>query len=376
MNFRYVKMLITKIRSFGGMQFSELHLMHNDAPLQWPINTTITANKPPYASGESVDKLIDGLTSTKYYTSAVPTNDDPIIITIDLGETVSSDYYNKWNWYTANDSANRDPVSFELQISGYGLNYVTVDTVENADITNSRQSLAYTGNITIPLPTYTVIFNSNGGTGIMANQSITIDTPTSLSLNTFTRMHYIFAGWATSQYGEVVYTDGETVTNIAEANETITLYAVWHPAPMSVKIQYNASEKNRMDKDITTKMTLWGTLKSECSIIDPVILIECDLFDIVDCNYITIELFNRSYFINNIRSIQRNLIEISCHVDVISSFKDDIRTNKAILSKSENDWNLYLNDGSLKTYQDAEVITKTFPQGFTSQSFVLAVAGS
>ena len=143
-----------------------------------------------------------------------------------------------------------------------------------------------------------------------------------------------------------------------------------------VMLQKNNSERNRITKDISEILTVSGELKTETSIIDPVIMIECDLSAVVGCNYMSIPTFGRSYFVNNIRSIRYGLVEFSCHVDVLSSFASEIRGNIAIVRKQENNWNLYLNDGSFKVYQNPNVLTKAFPSGFTTQEFVLAVAGS
>lgn len=144
----------------------------------------------------------------------------------------------------------------------------------------------------------------------------------------------------------------------------------------NISLQINKSERERLTKDISDIMVLTGVLKSETSIIDPVIMVECDLTAVVNCNYMTIPAFGRSYFVNNIRSIRNGLVEFSCHVDVLSSFASQIRGNTAIIRKQENDWNLYLNDGSFKVYQNPNVLTRAFPSGFTTQEFVLAVAGS
>lgn len=144
----------------------------------------------------------------------------------------------------------------------------------------------------------------------------------------------------------------------------------------NITLQRNNSERNRVTKDISALLTVSGELKTETSIIDPVIMIECDLSAVTGCNYMTIPTFGRSYFVNNIRSIRKGLVEFSCHVDVLSSFADEIRGNTAIIRKQENKWNLYLNDGSLKVYQNPNVITRAFPSGFSRQEFVLAVAGS
>ena len=143
-----------------------------------------------------------------------------------------------------------------------------------------------------------------------------------------------------------------------------------------IVLQRNNSERNKVTKDVSDLLTVSGKLKTETSIIDPVIMIECDLSAVTGCNYMTIQTFGRSYFVNNIRSIRTGLVEFSCHVDVLSSFSNEIRGNTAIVRKQENKWNLYLNDGSFKIYQNPNVLTKAFPSGFTTQEFVLAIAGS
>lgn len=144
----------------------------------------------------------------------------------------------------------------------------------------------------------------------------------------------------------------------------------------TIDLQISMSDKIEMDKTITTIASLSGTLKDATSIIDPVILVEGDLSQFAQCNYMTIPVFGRSYFVTNIRSIRNDLFEISAHVDVISTWKSEIRGNLAIVKKQQNDWNLYLNDGTFHTYQNPMVLAKEFPSGFNTLEFVLAVAGS
>lgn len=143
-----------------------------------------------------------------------------------------------------------------------------------------------------------------------------------------------------------------------------------------IVLMKNKSEKNAVDKTTEEIMTLTGELRGECSIIDPVFAIECSMSDITRCNYAYIEKFDRYYFVTNMVSVRRKLVEFTCHVDVLMSFKKGIRGNKAIVKRQQQNYNLYLNDGSLKVYQNPHVTTKEFPSGFTSMEFVLAVAGS
>lgn len=144
----------------------------------------------------------------------------------------------------------------------------------------------------------------------------------------------------------------------------------------NIMLQVSASEKNKLDKDVTTIATITGVLKSETSILNPVILIEGDISHFTGCNYMDIPTFGRKYFVTNIRSIRNGLFEISARVDVLSTYAAQIRANTAIVHRQENRWNLYLNDGTFRVYQNPMVLTREFPYGFSTQEFVLAVAGS
>ncbi len=61
----------------------------------------------------------------------------------------------------------------------------------------------------------------------MADQTLWADIPAPLARKTFWRSGFMFDGWATEPDGDVVYSDGETVTCLAEPGATVTLYAVW-----------------------------------------------------------------------------------------------------------------------------------------------------
>ena len=142
-----------------------------------------------------------------------------------------------------------------------------------------------------------------------------------------------------------------------------------------VVVQENKSETIKLTKSLITLGTYTGELKDSSSIINPHILLEADLVNLISANYLTIPTFGRSYFINDIITVRTNLVEVTCHVDVLSSFATYIRQNKGIIFRQENDWNLYLNDGVLEVYQNPIVTTHEFPHGFDGQSYVLALAG-
>lgn len=144
----------------------------------------------------------------------------------------------------------------------------------------------------------------------------------------------------------------------------------------NIVIYTNKSPKNQVRKSITRKWNVSGELKEGTSMINPIIKFNGNVSSFVDCNYIYISEFGRYYFVTNMTSITARIVEFTCHVDVLMSFSEYILKNEAIVKRQENDWNLYLNDGSFKIYQNPIVLTKAFPSGFRKQEFVLAVSGS
>ena len=89
---------------------------------------------------------------------------------------------------------------------------------------DKHDDCVYSRNFTCGTPVV-VTFHANGGTGADYTQNIYGGKGT-LKANTFTSSGKVFAGWATSAGGEVVYDDGAEIT---VENDT-DLYAVWGDA--------------------------------------------------------------------------------------------------------------------------------------------------
>lgn len=79
---------------------------------------------------------------------------------------------------------------------------------------------------------YQIIYHANGGDGTMGNTDATYDgDPVTLTKNIFTKPGNLFAGWATSPTGDVVYSDMQGgLKNLTDEHEgKVHLYAVWVP---------------------------------------------------------------------------------------------------------------------------------------------------
>lgn len=181
-----------------------------------------------------------------------------------------------------------------------------------------------------------------------------------------------YSGGVLDLIDETIYTTSNT--GYEEGPEWVP------PAPPSgefpVYIQRNNSEAIHLDKDLTDILTAYAWLKESTSIINPTFVLEASLSDLVRANYVTVPQFGRSYFVKDIVSITTDLLEVNCHVDVLSSFKDDIRANRGITHRQEERWNLHLNDGVLQAYQNPIITTQAFPNGFTENNFVLIAMGA
>lgn len=145
---------------------------------------------------------------------------------------------------------------------------------------------------------------------------------------------------------------------------------------ISVKLCISTSERNAVNKEIEEKTTVNCIFKEGTSLLNPVLLLKLDALP--DFNYVIIEEVTRNYFVNGVKSVNGNLWEIQCSVDVLTSFKNEILENVAIIDRQENNWNLYLNDNSFRAYQNPYIVQKEFPVGFNPSvgSYCLLIAGN
>ncbi len=130
------------------------------------------------------------------------------------------------------------------------------------------------------------------------------------------------------------------------------------------------SETTALDKVMETGGTsLSGTLINNSNVINPSILCHVSAETVAGYNYMDIPDFKRKYFITEITALTKDTCMVSGHVDVLSTYKDDIRKNTAIVGRSETKYNLYLDDNTIKT--DAQTVIKTL-NNFNGGNFTAA----
>ena len=99
---------------------------------------------------------------------------------------------------------------------------------------------------------------------------------------------------------------------------------------MEITFYLNSDEPNKVNKTLSSGYEIEGSLKSECTIENPIILIESDI-DINQYNYFYIPEFDRYYFRTRFTVVRNGLIRIEGKTDVLMSFKDQIQNNYKFL---------------------------------------------
>lgn len=144
---------------------------------------------------------------------------------------------------------------------------------------------------------------------------------------------------------------------------------------MIINLFQNNSDTNVVSKSLTSKGTLTGTLREGCSILDPIIKVEgISPSDLPFINYAEIPDYGRYYYITDIVLIG-NLYELHMHIDVLETYKDQIKPLPAIIARNQYAYNLYLQDGLMKEYANPHIEIKQFPVGFDQYEFIFSVVG-
>ena len=125
------------------------------------------------------------------------------------------------------------------------------------------------------------------------------------------------------------------------------------------------------------EIKLTGSLREQSSIIDPEILIEAE--NLARYNYMYIAEFKRFYYINDLTSVRTGLWRVKGHVDVLNTYRSEIKSHQAIISKQEktNDAELYFDDSSFIVKNQKYIETVNFPSGLNQNGeYILITAGA
>lgn len=113
---------------------------------------------------------------------------------------------------------------------------------------------------------------------------------------------------------------------------------------MEITLYKTTSETNQINKNLTNATILNGNLKQGSSVINPSIIIEHS--NPTSFSMVNIPDFNRFYFISEFVNIRENIWELHLTVDVLMSYKTQIKNLNVIVERAENEEDSFIDDGS------------------------------
>ena len=103
---------------------------------------------------------------------------------------------------------------------------------------------------------------------------------------------------------------------------------------MTIQLGNYFGAKNKITKSVSLGFNIEGTLRSDCDIMNPSILIEASPDTVCGYNYAYIPEFGRWYFVQNVNAYRTGLSIVSLAVDVLYTYKESILNSNAIVCRS------------------------------------------
>lgn len=149
---------------------------------------------------------------------------------------------------------------------------------------------------------------------------------------------------------------------------------------MQVIFYNNASGNEHVTKSLTEVATFDVELKDSCSVQNPVLLLSGKY---LRANFCKIVDFGRYYYIDNITQIRKNLWQYDLRCDVLMSFAEQIKSNKAIIERTESSkyYNKNFDDPEWNKMVEARCTNQVlnfpekFVKNFSNGKYVLVTVG-
>lgn len=138
--------------------------------------------------------------------------------------------------------------SWNTKANGTGTSFNNQESIMNLSTTYNDVITLYAQWQT---PSYRVVFDKNGGYGIMNPLTFTVGQTRNLSMNIFLRTGYSFKGWNTKANGTGTSYEDKASFTYNSTNSTIIIYAQWQPNTYSVTFNANGGSGSMAKQNFT-----------------------------------------------------------------------------------------------------------------------------
>lgn len=116
---------------------------------------------------------------------------------------------------------------------------------------------------------------------------------------------------------------------------------------MEMRLFITKDSENVINKTMLLQDVIEITLKDNIDVVNPIIVLKDESFNMINYNYCYLEGFNRFYFIRDIQTINSDMFRVTLECDVLESFKHDILNSEATYKSklSSEDYGVVSNEG-------------------------------
>ena len=134
----------------------------------------------------------------------------------------------------------------------------------------------------------------------------------------------------------------------------------------------NNSDRRCINKVLADAKTISGNVKTQYTSSGISLDIDISVAGITPFQFNYMKFDNKCYYIDSVDFLSQNIIRVNCSIDLLETYKVQILKQTAVLERSENIYNRYIDDDMLVLNSYKRVQTKAFPASFTpSSSFIL-----
>lgn len=140
---------------------------------------------------------------------------------------------------------------------------------------------------------------------------------------------------------------------------------------VSCTLYINSTENNALDKSLSSVISDTLVFKDSVDMRDPDIIFETTT-DLTGVNYMEL---NGKYYFAHVECIKGGRYNIKGHIDVLTTYKDAIRSNTGLIRRNVGSYNRFLADERVKLNAYEQVKTLEFSSGFskTMQYYLVAI---
>lgn len=150
---------------------------------------------------------------------------------------------------------------------------------------------------------------------------------------------------------------------------------------MDLTLCVTSDDEHKVYKNLTILGTYTGTLRDDCSMDNPSLMVQVPEATVQQANYCAFgaQDLNRLYyyFIKNRIMHRSGIVELELECDPLMTFKDEILNLVCTVERTQdqNITNAFLVDNEYQILACENIVTKIFPTGFTDESMVLLTVG-